>query len=249
MTWVRIGASTPPDARRSIPTRVPRRRAANAEHQVAGRHRGGRVHGGGHQDGGAGRHGGVERAAEEQLFGDAVDDGDEQHERSRALPGVGEDAVDGVVEHGDLAHEEGTEDEDGGEGEPDQDRRDDGAGGVGAPADSSEVQWTGGQRARGPHAGEEERGDVKRCAAGLDVQRPAERCGPEERERSRHPAPPAQLARWRAARRDPAWRARHGGGPRTGWRARVRGARPAVWGGPGPRRQCAPGGRDGRRSR
>ena len=122
--WVRIGARMPPLARRSRPQTVPSRIGGEGEHDVAGRERRDDV-GERRPEHRVARDRGVHRAAEEELLGDAVDEGDGREQRQRALVGVLQHAADVVGQRVDLAHDEGAEDEDPDEEQAEHDRRQD----------------------------------------------------------------------------------------------------------------------------
>ena len=109
-----------------------------------------------------------------------------------ALVGEGDHVADLAGEERDLAHDEATDDEDPGQAEAQQDRGDDGSDVVVAAGDPAEVERTGGEGARGPHAGEGERPGVEPGAARLQAQAQPEHDAAEHDHDPGHPLPAAQ---------------------------------------------------------
>ncbi len=144
---------------------------------------------------------GVRGAAEEQLLRHAVDGGDDDEHRQRALGREPQHLLDLVGQQRDVPHDESAHDEHARECQTEGDGLHDGADEavlvVGVVGDDvPQVEPTGREGADGPDRGEPERERVEPRAAGLDAQRDGEHDGAEHHDTGGHPlAPPERRGR------------------------------------------------------
>ena len=166
--WVRIGASTPPVARRS--------NAHTAPSTIAAKVSIGLQRGDADRDDVDDRGNDcrvvlfkrrVQRAAEEELLGKSVDHGDEHDQRQAAL-GCELEYLCGIVpQSGDLAGDQTPQDEDATEREADDGAADNRALISAEEPHVSEMQRARHQRAERPHARQCQREPVERAVTGI----------------------------------------------------------------------------------
>ncbi len=191
--WVRIGASTPPVERCSH-AHTAEDDSGKAEHQVGAGHDGPDVYDGrnGHRIEPTQR--GVERAAKEHLFGDPVDQGDHHDQEQRSLAGKLQHADYQLGGGRNLTDNQGTQHKDAAQQQTDGGPGDHRALVATAPANATQMQGAGGQRAQRPYRGQGQRQPVEgrppRAGASSTVPSPPRRSPGRHRRRCGAVAPP-----------------------------------------------------------
>lgn len=152
------------------------------------------IHDGRDENGMPTTHRGEERTPIEQLLGDAVHGSDDGHDGKGAEAGVIKQSIDRLTQHRDPGHDEGPDEEQHEEQQPKDERLHDRAAPLvtAAGVRPAKMQWTGQERAPGPHGRQGERRGIEQAITRWDAQSPRIEHEPDDEGCHSHHAPPLE---------------------------------------------------------